>query len=229
MDVPPRQPVYLGNSTARRLLKRSQYCKKGDFDEPIFALHEEGTSNAATPYEEAAKLPTQTGSFVRCYASHLEDEAKRREAGAVEKEKSVLLKSINSSRRAEGILPLQTRPELNQCAQDYADMLCNEEQCSVNPATFTTNSVVVVMSPSGSRAARLVSPPRMGALACGEMWHGGKYKRHLYSTALERVRAHPDNCPCHLRIVFETMVDEGWNAIGVGRGEDGRWVVELGQ
>ena len=83
------------------------------------------------------------------------------------------------------------------------------------------------MSPSGRRVARLVSPPHMGALACGEMWYGGKYRRHLYSINPETMGEHPENCPCHLRIVFETMVDEGWEGVGIGRGNDGRWVVEL--
>ena len=28
-------------------------------------------------------------------------------------------------------------------------------------------------------------------------------------------------------MVFETLVDGGWAGVGVGRGGDGRWVVEL--
>ena len=51
----------------------------------------------------------------------------------------------------------------------------------------------------------------------------------MYELQPERLASHPDDCPCHLRIAFETMVDDGWNGIGIGRGEDGRWVVELGQ
>ena len=140
----------------------------------------------------------------------------------------VLFHSINSSRQAEDAHPLRLKPLLCKHAQDYADMLFSEEHYS-GTSVPSTNQVVVVMSPSGSRVARLVSQPRIGALACGEMWYGGKYKRHLYSITSENVGNHPENCACHLRIVFETMVDEGWSAIGIGRGEDGRWVVELGQ
>lgn len=50
---------------------------------------------------------------------------------------------------------------------------------------------------------------------------------------------HSEDCPCHLRIVFETMVDEGWRVVGIGRGggvgggieggKGGRWVVEFGE
>ena len=106
-------------------------------------------------------------------------------------------------------------------------MLYSEDQHSSEPVK--PEAAVVVMSPGLRRVARLVSPPRMGALSCGEMWYGGKYKRHQYNidSELERTRPHPDDCPCRLRIVFETMVDSGWKTIGIGRGEDSRWVVEL--
>ena len=227
-DLRPCQRAYLGESNARRLLKRSQLCKKTDRDEPIFALHEEVTQEvaiaAAAPFQNAP-----TGYSVQCYATHAEDEQKRKEAEAVEKEKMILFNHINSSRQLEGAHVLQLKPLLAKYAQDHADMLYTEEHSTTTPGPASTNSVVVVMAPSGSRVARLVSQPRIGALACGEMWYGGKYRRHLYSVSTETVNAHPDNCPCHLRIVFETMVDEGWKAAGIGRGEDGRWVVELGQ
>ena len=229
----PCQRAYLGESNARRLLKRAQLSKKTDHDEPIFQLHEEAAAEAAaaaaaTPFEISATTTTTAGYSVECYATHAEDEKKRKEAIAAEREKVVLFNSINSSRQAEGLPPLRLKLHLCKYAQDHADMLFNEEHGNGTPVS-NTNNVVVVMSSSGARVARLVSPPRMGALACGEMWYGGKYKRHLYNITPENVGEHPDDCPCHLRIAFETMVDEGWSAIGVGRGEDGRWVVELGQ
>lgn len=227
----PCQRAYLGESNARRLLKRAQLTKKSDHDEPIFQLHEEAAAEAAaaaaaTPFETTTTITA--GYSVECYATHAEDEKRRKEAEAGEKEKLVLFNSINSSRQAEGTHLLQVKPLLCKYAQDHADMLFNEEHNSGTPVS-NANNVVVVMSPSGARVARLVSPPRMGALACGEMWYGGKYKRHLYNITPENVGEHPDDCPCHLRIAFETMVDEGWSAIGIGRGEDSRWVVELGQ
>ena len=227
----PCQKAYLGESNARRLLKRAQLTKKPDHHEPIFQLHEEAaaeaaTAAAATPFETTTKITA--GYSVECYATHAEDEKRRKEAEAGEKEKLVLFNSINSSRQAEGTHPLQVKPLLCKYAQDHANMLFDDDHHSGTPAS-NANNVVVVMSPSGARVARLVSPPRMGALACGEMWYGGKYKRHLYNITAENIGEHPDDCPCHLRIAFETMVDEGWSAIGIGRGEDGRWVVELGQ
>lgn len=196
-------------------------------EEPIFALHEEAALEAAAVAAAAPFQSPPTGYSVQCYATFAEDEKKRQKAETADKEKMVLFNSINSSRHAEGKPPLRLKPLLEKYAQDYADMLFTEESHSTEPNPSAHNSVVVVMAPSGSRVARLVSPPKMGALACGEMWYGGKYKRHLYNKAAESERAHPDDCPCHLRIVFETMVDAGWQAIGIGRGEDSRWVVEL--
>ena len=232
-ELRPCQRAYLGESNARRLLKRAQLAGKVDHYEPIFALHEEAAAEAAaaaavTPFEVNTTTTISTGYSVDCYATHAEDERKRKEALAAEKEKLVLFNSINCSRQAENTHPLQLNTVLCKLAQDHADILFHEEHSNTFLAP-QTNQVVVVMSPSGARVARLVSPPGIGALACGEMWYGGKYRRHLYNITPDNVGEHPDNCPCHLRIVFEAMVDEGWTAIGIGRGDDGRWVVELGQ
>ena len=232
-ELRPCQRAYLGESNARRLLKRAQLTRKPDNYEPIFALHEEAAAEAAaaaaaTPFESNNTTTISGGYSVECYATHMEDEKKRKDAEAAEKEKLVLFHSINCSRQAEGTQPLRLNPVLCKLAQDYANVLFDEEHYSGTNVS-NANQVVVVMSPSGARVARLVSPPRLGALACGEMWYGGKYRRHLYNITPENVSEHPDNCPCHLRIVFEAMVDEGWTAMGIGRGEDGRWVVELGQ
>ena len=247
-DLRPCQQAYMGESNLRRILKRSHLCRKTSQEEPIFVLHEEAAKaaakreaasrEAALPFSDTSPS-VSTGYSVQCYATHAEDEQRRREAEAAEKEKMTLFHSINSSRQVEGMPPLRLKPLLGKYAQEYADVITHEDHNTHNrhssPTSLSTanltqqNSVVVVMSPTGTRVARLVSPPRIGALACGEMWYGGKYKRHLYSLAPDAVHTHPEDCPCHLRMVFETMVDEGWMGVGIGRAEDGRWVVELGQ
>ena len=242
LDLRPCQRAYLGESNARRLLKRSYLTKKArerttsatlDTDEPIFALHEEAALEAAASAAAAPSLLSEAQSLgysVQCYATFAEDERKRLDAETAEKEKLLLFHSINSSRHAEGCDPLRLKPLLAKYAQDYADMLSAEDASSTDPVPATHDAVVIVMSPSGSRVARFVSPPRIGALACGELWYGGKYKRHLYDPVVGNggsEKAHPDDCPCHLRIVFETLVDAGGKAVGIGRGEDSRWVVEV--
>ena len=244
----PCQRAYLGESNARRLLRRAQLSKKpgsAEYEQdPIFTLHQEAYQEAAaealaavaaTPFTTQTQTGTRlnrpaaaTGYSVECYATHTEDAQRRKEAAATEKEKLVLLNSINSSRQAEGAPPLRLNPLLSKLAQDQADLLAHED-AHPSPVKGTIraaspNSVTVVMAPSGARVARLISPPRMGALACGEMWYGGKYRRHLYGLSTAGC---PEDCPCHLRMVFETLVDAGWVGVGVGRGGDGRWVVEL--
>lgn len=231
IDLRPCQRAYLGESNARRLLKRSHLTMKARArngqdnipEEPIFAFHEETALEVA-----AIATAAPTGYTANCYATFAEDEKRRLDAEAADKEKLVLFSSINSSRNVEGKPPVRLKPLLSEHAQDYADMLLIEERARSQESDEAPNStVMVVMAPSGSRVARIVSPPKIGALACGEMWYGGKYRRHLYP--LEGERPHPEDCPCHLRIVFETMVDQGWKAIGIGRGEDSRWVVEFAE
>jgi hypothetical protein len=234
------QRVYLGESNARRMLKRAQLSKHSPEDDPIFSLHEEAAAQEAAtaitaPFEQSPKSSssTATGYSVQCYATHQEDEQKRKNAEAVSKEVKVLFNSINSSRRAESAEPLRLKALLCNNAQEQADELYFS---SLNSSSVPyVPHVTVHMSRSGRRRATLISPPRTGALACGEMWYGGKYRRHLYSvrTVDEESGAllHPEDCPCHLRIVFETMVDAGWTCVGIGLGGggEGRWVVELGE
>ncbi|KAK5164785.1 uncharacterized protein LTR77_009449 [Saxophila tyrrhenica] len=257
----PCQQAYLGSSNARRMLKRAQLSRKttgSGSDDPIFALHEEASAQdpLATPFhapDESPASPPRTGYSVQCYATHIEDEARRKETVAAEKEVMGLLNSINVSRRVEGSLPLKLKPLLCKHAQEQADTLFAEENCSIPPSPGSAPlpayvpNVTIHESRSGRRRATLISPPAIGALACGEMWYGGKYRAHLYavreasssgasgssggSIASEEGPVHQEDCPCRLRMVFETMVDEGWTCVGIGRGGDGRgrWVVELGE
>ena len=139
---------------------------------------------------------------------------------------------------------------------------------------------------TAASAVRLVSPPGLGALACGELWAGGKYKRHkttaasaavpgTYQQLEQQQQQHrftllPDfdadgrdrlatvgsvssfvssrgcgsvegsesgsgggsgdlrpSCGCAEYDSWATVTDRKWEFVGVGRAEDGRWVVEL--
>ncbi len=269
-DTPlrPCQQVYLGESNARRMLKRAQLSRKtgsgsAGFDDPIFALHEEASESehllaaAAVPFEAidspaSPGSPDRTGYSVQCYATHLEDESRKKEEAATEKEVMVLFNSINISRQVEGASPLKLNSALWHHAQEHAEQLHVEEVCSSPGGTLSSlpayvPNVTVHTPRAGRRRATLVSPPAIGALACGEMWYGGKYRRHLYavreagsgsgsgssigSGGSDEGPVHPEDCPCRLRMVFETMVDDGWTCVGIGRGGNGngRWVVELGE
>ena len=46
------------------------------------------------------------------------------------------------------------------------------------PRISTKIETISFRYPDTANAIRLVSPPGLGALACGELWAGGKYKRH---------------------------------------------------
>jgi len=129
-DLRPCQRAYLGESNARRLLKRSYLTKKARertttlyTDEPIFALHEEAALEAAATAAAAPSLLSEAQSLgysVQCYATFAEDERKRQEAETAEKEKLLLFHSINSSRHAEGREPLRLRRKLRRSRARYA-------------------------------------------------------------------------------------------------------------
>jgi hypothetical protein len=106
-------------------------------------------------------------------------------------------------------------------------------------------------------AIRLISPPDIGALACGELWAGGKYKRHKtvkpgQVPAEHRFTMLPDfeldlkdgdkdsgismlspghdgtaYCGCAEYDAYVAVTDKRWKSVGIGRARDGRWVVEL--
>jgi hypothetical protein len=103
----------------------------------------------------------------------------------------------------------------------------------------------------------LISPPDIGALACGGLWAGGKYKRHKtvkpgQVPAEHRFTMLPDfeldfkdgdkdsgismlspghdgtaYCGCAEYDAYVAVTDKRWKSVGIGRARDGRWVVEL--
>jgi len=80
-----------------------------------------------------------------------------------------------------------------------------------------------------------VSPPGYGGLACGELWAGGKYRAHPYPPKPVRRAAegggeeeHPEWCPCHLRKVWECLIEPRWKRIRVEFSGE-RWMVVLSE
>jgi hypothetical protein len=139
------------------------------------------------------------------------------------------------------------------------------------PRISTKIETISFRYPDTANAIRLVSPPGLGALACGELWAGGKYKRHksaalgndvhgLGSVEQHRFTLLPDFdadgresfatveseggfslngggsggdgavarwCGCAEYDSWEAITGPKWEFVGIGRAEDGRWVVEL--
>ncbi|TKA70087.1 hypothetical protein B0A55_08021 [Friedmanniomyces simplex] len=159
---------------------------------------------------------------------------KRRE-GLAERDRAALLSSLNSARGLEGCGPLEYDPLLfdemkghGSTPEDLTDTsdLANHLDVHVQHLQPTN------LAPLPGGGMRIVSPPGYGALACGELWAGGKYRAHAYTTVPGR-RAdggggeeHAEWCPCHLRKVWECLVEQRWRRVGVGM-SGGRWVVVL--
>ena len=237
----------IGESNARRILARAQaYTTNptvGNISGPPTAdrssvqstLEDEKmaqSEQAMIPYINQMRRTMQEPAYqVMCYATHAEDEARRKEEHRIQGQKQELVLRINKCRAFEHSAALLMSPTLSQHAQQYADTF------DPSPSAARNNSVAVLVAPNGARTARLVSPAGMGVMACVEQWYGGKYRTHHVSPRPRSSRStddcsvgeweHPEDCGCHLRTVFEMLVDAAWITIGVGRTLRGAWVVQL--
>jgi len=141
---------------------------------------------------------------------------------------------------------------------------CTRQQQQQAQLLNTKIETISFQFPRAANAIRLISSPGLGALACGELWAGGKYKRHKSSSvgsgagrdveqqhrftlqpgldADERegfaavgsqtsLGSHDGSgarwCGCARYDAWEAITGPRWEFVGVGRAEDGRWVVKL--
>lgn len=242
----PCQQAYIGPSTARRLFERSTYALRSPHDEAIFVQHDINVRRFDATTFASSAMPS-TSYSAECTSSA---QASTRHAEHT-RETHALLRSINSMRHAEGVTPLLFDPALSADLQAYADIM--EDLEPALPASPTSPTTITPSSPSSGdgkhHSARLTSPAGLGALACAELWYGGKYKRHLHRllpppspTFAALAPQHGEDCACHVRKVFEVLVDGAWEVVGIARtpvvvgdvrggggggGSGGRWVVEL--
>lgn len=111
-------------------------------------------------------------------------------------DQTALVDNMNASRAAMSVPPLDLHPLLSNRAQDYVALqlpplpppkptpVAFKRHMSINskqslPRASRIEKVEFLSgSPTTSSAVRLISPPGLGALACAELWAGGKYKRH---------------------------------------------------
>lgn len=184
-------------------------------------------------------------------------------------EQLILLNNINATRATVCNGPVDLHPLLSNRAQDYVSLQLpplpppkpihpgHKRQMSMaahqNRSRGTKIEPVEFHSPSGASAIRLISPPGLGALACGELWASGKYKRHKtvktgHVPADHRFTLLPGFemsdresvipvvssghtsatwCSCAEYDSWKAVTDARWKSVGIGRAEDGRWVVEF--
>lgn len=189
-------------------------------------------------------------------------------------EQTILVRSINSTRAAASATPLDLHPLLSNRAQDYVG-LCLPPLPPPKPNRHGYRQVgsswskhsrycvtqienVQFKSPSTASAVRLISPPGLGMLACGELWASGKNKRHKtvrhghvpanhrYTllpgfefserkiTSTQSSSREPGIhgahwCGCAEWDAWKAVTDAKWKTCGIGRAADGRWIVELWQ
>ncbi|KAK5693196.1 hypothetical protein LTR17_025218 [Elasticomyces elasticus] len=151
----------------------------------------------------------------------------RRREDLLEREKAALLSSLNSARALEG------RASLNYDEGLFDEVMLqfplargsvvDENQAPEPTGQYTQHLNPTTIHPFEG-GVRVVGPPTLGALAFGERIAGGKYRAHQ----LPLRKPCGEWCPCHLRPVWECVVQDRWVKVGVGKSGDGkRWVVVL--
>ncbi|TKA60219.1 hypothetical protein B0A55_12424 [Friedmanniomyces simplex] len=222
--------------TGTRLFSRKTTCSKRSRQDEALA-HPNINSNDRDQWTDTVSPTTRgSGYSAACVAGTggMEMLQRKRCGVLTERDRAALLSSLNSSRGLEGCGALEYDPLFfdemkghGSAPEGLADSsgLANHLDVHVQHLQPTT----IARLPGGGM--RIVSPPGYGALACGELWAGGKYRAHAYTTGPDR-RAdgggeeHAGWCPCHLRKVWECLVEQRWRRVGVGM-SGGRWVVVL--
>jgi len=222
------QHSYMGSSNARRLFRRSLYCHRESIDEAIFRQH---ALNTASRLDVALRPGAFTSALGTPYEATCSSKADRDKIQReLNREKAALLGSINLTRRGEGVSTVNEDDQLSNELQFYADNVMEEIpalKSSLNQLVPTTPTIVTPStSHNGTATIRLISPPSLGGLACGELWYGGKYKRHTNSAPPVK-SVHPEECPCHQKAVFDIVIHESWKTVGLARSKGRHWVVEL--
>ncbi|KAK5731098.1 hypothetical protein LTR15_001036 [Elasticomyces elasticus] len=151
----------------------------------------------------------------------------RRREDLLEREKAALLSSLNSARALEGRASLIYEEGLfDEVMLQFPlarGSVVDENQAPEPTGQYTQHLNPTTIHPFEG-GVRVVGPPTLGALAFGERVAGGKYRAHQ----LPLRKPCGEWCPCHLRPVWECVVQERWVKVGVGKSGDGkRWVVVL--
>ncbi|KAK5687283.1 hypothetical protein LTS10_001421 [Elasticomyces elasticus] len=151
----------------------------------------------------------------------------RRREDLLEREKAALLSSLNSARALEGRASLEYDEQLfDEVMLQFPlarGSVVDENQAPEPTGQYTQHLNPTTIHPFAG-GVRVVGPPTLGALAFGERMAGGKYRAH--QPPLRKPCG--EWCPCHLRPVWECVVQDRWVKVGVGKSGDGkRWVVVL--
>ncbi|KAK3678952.1 hypothetical protein LTR78_001405 [Recurvomyces mirabilis] len=215
----PSQDRYVADSVARRIFKRSAHAPKGAHEETIFTAHRANRTDSLRS-EGSSSL----GSFATPEVANISHTSEQKYRKELQDGRSALLRSMNSARHIERVPYLILDERISSQLQEYAECISIFDALSMDSSNEELNDTTVIPTPLQD-SIRLVSPSGLGGLACAELWCGGKYKRHAMTRVNDRV--HPRDCVCHLHIVWQHIVDSTHRYVGIGRSEDGRWLVEL--
>ena len=215
----PCQERYVADSVARRIFKRSAHAPKGPHEEPIFTAHRANFTGSLR-----SEGSSSGGSCASPEVPNISHARGQKYLKELQEGRLALLRSMNSARHVEQVPYLVLDERVSGQLQEYPDCISIFDALSVGSNSEGLSNTVVIPVPLQD-AIRLVSPPGLGGLACAELWCGGKYKRH--ATSRMNDPQHPRECACHLHVVWQHIVEPAHRVVGIGRSEDGRWLVEL--
>ncbi|KAK4556566.1 hypothetical protein LTR86_006137 [Recurvomyces mirabilis] len=213
------QERYVGDSVARRIFKRSAHAPKGPHEETIFTAHRANLTDGLRS-EGSSSL----GIFAAPEVANISQASEQKFRKELQEGRFALLRSLNSARHIERVPYLVLDERISSQLQEYADCISIFDALSMSSGSDELKTTTVIPIPL-QNAIRFISPPGLGGLACAELWCGGKYKRHANTRVNDR--EHPRDCACHLHIVWQHIVESTHRYVGIGRSEDGRWLIEL--
>ncbi|KAI7084040.1 hypothetical protein KC356_g7090 [Hortaea werneckii] len=183
-ELTPVQQHYWADSSKGRLRRLSVLERRRSSDDPIWAEHAHAIELARAREKdskargEASWRDSNANPRLRRVISAPFDVARTASAtytaGRQNKihEKETLLRSINSLRNGISVPTLAEDHELSEELQRHAELMRDLIWQRPNPLK-TSEYPNTTMTPSdrwGKYTIRLVSPPGLGGLACGELW-----------------------------------------------------------
>ncbi|KAK5108331.1 hypothetical protein LTR62_008427 [Meristemomyces frigidus] len=225
----PRQAFredQLSDSVARRLFKRSAHTWKPPHEDAMFAAHRANIPSHT--HTETSLSPNGTVPAVSNKPAWDSFKNELRHDKETRVGKAALLRSLNSARHIERVPHVVLDDDICATLRQYANSI-DDLKTSTNNSALQYTMIMPFHHPLSNdhtKSLRLVSPPGLGGLACGELWSGGKYKRHmisLYHTDPEHLRT----CACHLHVVWQCLVEPRYTRFGAARSRDGKWIVQL--
>lgn len=184
-ELTPVQQHYWAYSSKGRLHRLSALERRRSSDDPIWAEHAHAIELARArmkdgkAHGEASQQILKGNARLRRVISAPFDVTRTASATYIAgqhnlvREKEALLRSINSLRNGIAVSALAEDLELSEELERHAELMRDLSWRRPNPSKTSEypNTTITPSDRWGKYTIRLVSPPGLGGLACGELWY----------------------------------------------------------